>query len=586
MPVTRGFPTARRPARGGARAGALGGALRRARARVREHCVAAALLLLFVAVYILPLGIRPMASPDEVRYGAIAHEMLARGDWISPHFNGVRYFEKPVLGYWLDAASFAVLGESPFALRLPGALATGLTALIVFALAKRCVSRFAAGLAAAIYLTTFLVMGLGTFAVLDAFLALFLTAALGSFFVATETPHAGRRRRWLVACGAACGAAFLVKGFLALAIPVLVAAPYLAARRRWRTLATAPWWPIAVAAAVALPWAVAVALREPDFWHYFFWVEHIQRFTASDAQHAQPFWYYFAWLPLAGWPWILLLPAALLGLARGRSEAPERTRALLWYAGAWAGLPLLFFSLSKGKLPTYILPCFAPLALLLAAGLERALPGPGRRAFAIAAAVVAAAFVGVGAALLAAQAGVLGQPVFGPGEGLALTAFALFMAAGAAGGFYALLARPRGRRLAALAGTGAALMLPLQLALPQRALENVSPSLAVARHAGAGLDTIVVSDAPLFGTAAWVLGRDDIEVLSAGEIEYGLSYPDSRSRLLDAAAFKDLVEANRGRRPILVICSRATDREITPLMPSRATREQHGQVVFWHIPPA
>ncbi len=576
--MLRALDTARRPAT----AGVPGAKLEAA----RDRRVAAALLLLYLVLYLLPLGIRPMASPDEVRYGAIAHEMLAHGDWISPRFDGVRYFEKPVLGYWLDAASFAVFGESPFALRLPGALATGLTALIVFGLARRYVSRLAAGVGAAIYLTTFLVAGIGTFAVLDAFLALFLTGALASFFVATETPDAGRRRRWLAMCGAACGAAFLVKGFLALAIPVLVAGPYLAARRRWRTLWTAPWWPIAVAALVALPWSVAIALREPDFWHYFFWVEHIQRFTASDAQHAQPFWYYFAWLPIAGWPWLWLLPAALLGLAKGRAEFPERTRALLWYAAAWAGLPLLFFSLSKGKLPTYILPCFAPLAVLLAAGLERALPGPGRRAFSIAAGLVAAVFAALGGALLAAQAGALAQPVFGPAERLKLAAFVLFMAAGAACGLYAVLARARGRRLAAFAGTGAALILPLQVAPPQRALDNVSPSLAVTRYAEAAPDALVVSDAPLFGTAAWVLGRDDIYVLSPGEIEYGLSYPQSRDRLLDAAAFARLVAANRGRRPILVVCGRATDREIAPLMPPRARRSQHGEVVFWHIPPA
>ena len=98
---------------------------------------AIALLALFALVYLLPLGIRPLASPDEVRYGEIAHEMIVSGDWVSPHFNGARYFEKPVLGHWLNALSVAALGESPYAVRLPVALATGLSARGTGVRAKR-----------------------------------------------------------------------------------------------------------------------------------------------------------------------------------------------------------------------------------------------------------------------------------------------------------------------------------------------------------------------------------------------------------------------------------------------------------------
>ncbi|HEX5421356.1 MAG TPA: phospholipid carrier-dependent glycosyltransferase [Gammaproteobacteria bacterium] len=583
----------------------------------RERLIAVGLLLLYVLLYVLPLGVRPLDSPDEVRYGAIAHEMLTSGDWISPHFNGVRYFEKPVLGYWLNSASLAVLGETPFALRLPEALATGFTALIVLGLARRFLTAFAAWLAAGIFLTTFLVAGVGTFAVLDAYLALFLTAALASFYLAIATGQPRRRRACLALCGAACGAAFLVKGFLALAIPVVVAAPYLIARRRWRTLLTSPWLPLAVAAAIVLPWAVAIQLREPDFWRYFFWVEHIQRFAGGDAQHAQPFWYYLPWLPLAGWPWILLLPAALIGLTRATAAgggmgagkgggaaagsglahgggkiavAPadtaknSRDAAFLWYTAAWAGLPLLFLSLSKGKLPTYILPCFAPLAILLAAGLERYLAAARQGAFRLAAGVLALVFVALIAGLLAAQAGAFGPPPFAPGELVKLLAFAFFMACGAGCSVFALGNAPRVPKLAAVAGAGAALFLPLQLTLPQSVLENISPGIAISRYGAASADTLVVSDAPLFGTVAWALKRDDIYVLSPGEIEYGLSYPESRYRQLGNSGLEQLIDANRGRHAILIVCEASTDERITGLMPADARRSQHGEVVLWRIP--
>jgi 4-amino-4-deoxy-L-arabinose transferase len=529
---------------------------------------------------VLPLGVRPLSSPDEVRYGEIAREMLVSGDWVSPHLNGVRYFEKPVLGHWLNAISLGVLGESPLSLRLPVALATGLTALIVLLLARRFAGAPAARLATAIFLTTFLVAGVGTFALLDAFLALFLTAALAAYYTALREQRAATRRAWLIACGAACGAAFLVKGFLALAIPVIVAGPYLVAGRRWRTLLVSPWWPIAVAVVVALPWSVLIALREPDFWRYFFWVEHVQRFTAEDAQHAAPFWYYFAWLPLTGWPWIVLLPAAVIGLKRGTRDGD-----FVGYLVAWAVLPLLFFSLSSGKLATYILPCFAPLSILLAVGLERYLAAGLGRAFRIGAAVIAVAFAAVLALLVAAQSGVFGSVPYGPGEGLRLAVLAASMAAGALGGVLAFASRAARTRLAAVAIAGAALVVPLQLALPQQALDNLAPATTVARYADANVDTVLVSDAPLFGTVAWTLKRDDVYVVSPGEIEYGLSYPEARRRQLDGPAFAALLEANRGRRTVLVICEAITERTLASWLPADAQRSEHGKVVFLRVTP-
>ena len=120
-----------------------------------------ALLVLFALVYLLPLGVRPLSSPDEVRYGEIAREMIASGDWVSPHFNGVRYFEKPILGHWLNSVSVAALGESRFAVRLPVALATGLSGLIVFLLARRFFARSTAVLSSAIFLTTLIFAGCG-----------------------------------------------------------------------------------------------------------------------------------------------------------------------------------------------------------------------------------------------------------------------------------------------------------------------------------------------------------------------------------------------------------------------------------------
>jgi 4-amino-4-deoxy-L-arabinose transferase len=537
------------------------------------------LLVLFAIVYLAPLGVRPLSTPDEVRYGEIAREMILSGDWVSPHFNGVRYFEKPVLGHWLNAASLAALGESPYAVRLPVALATGLSALIVLWLTRRFLGSSTAVLATAIFLTTLIVAGCGSVAVLDAFLALFVTAAVATYYVAINEARRARRLAYLALCGVACGAAFLTKGFIAWAIPAVVVAPYLVARRDRRTLLTSPWVPLGVAILVSLPWAVLVHLREPDFWRYFIVVEHLQRFAGDNAQHTRAPWFYVAFLPLTGFPWIWLLPAGLLGV-----RADGRQKDLLWFVALWALMPLLFFSLAKGKLLTYVLPCFAPLSILLAAGLERYFAAGRRRAFRVAAGVVMAAFTLLLALLAASQAGAFGAAAYAADERLKLGVMVASLVAGAACGAVAFFGKRPVTRLAALAGVGVAFFLPLDLALPQRALDAVAPSTAVAHYAATPRDTVLVSDDWLFGAVSWVLKRDDVYVVSAGEIEYGMSYPESRHRKLVGTMFTDLIDANRGRHDVLVLCDPSTEQALGAQLPPTTERSQDGRVRVLRIP--
>jgi len=146
-----------------------------------------AIIALFLILYILPLGVRPISIPDESRYGEIPREMIASGEWVVPHLNGLRYFEKPVLGYWLNALSITLFGENAFAIRLTSALSAGISALMVFFLIRRFGGGSQAGiLGAAVYLTSLLVLALGTLTILDSMLSMFLTGAMASFFSLTK----------------------------------------------------------------------------------------------------------------------------------------------------------------------------------------------------------------------------------------------------------------------------------------------------------------------------------------------------------------------------------------------------------------
>ena len=146
-----------------------------------------AAILIFIVLYLLLLGIRPLIMPDEARYVEIPREMLADQDFVTPRLNGLRYFEKPIMGYWLIAGALRVFGENNFAARLVPALSTGLAAVIVMLLAAKMTGRRETGwYAAGGFLLMPLVFFVGTTCTLDAIFSLFVTATVAAFYCAAE----------------------------------------------------------------------------------------------------------------------------------------------------------------------------------------------------------------------------------------------------------------------------------------------------------------------------------------------------------------------------------------------------------------
>ena len=338
-----------------------------------------AVFAFYLLCYILPVGFRDLCVPDETRYAQIPLEMIAGGDWISPRFDGFRYFEKPVLGYWATALSILAFGENNFAVRLPSALAVGLSALLVFFLARRArgdekeQDEMTAILAALVFLSCMEVFVVGNIALLDNVFSFFSTATIIAFYWATEaTAGSAKEKYCLLASGASCGLAFLTKGFLAFALPVLALAPYLAWQRRYSDLFRMSWLPILVAVVVALPWCISIHLREPDFWKFFFWNEHIRRFLGNNAQHKKSVFFFFLAAPGIFLPWTFATPAAFKGIRALLRDRGEKGR-LARFSICWLALPYLFLSVSNGKLLTYVLPCFPPFAILTALGLSHVL---------------------------------------------------------------------------------------------------------------------------------------------------------------------------------------------------------------------
>lgn len=516
------------------------------------------LLSFFLLSYILPLGSRDLVVPDETRYAEIPREVIASCDWVSPHLNGVRYFEKPVLGYWVHAGSILLFGENNFAVRLPSAMAVGLSALLIYALVRRVGCNktkedgFPAILAALIFLSCIEVFGVGNTAVLDSLFSFFLTITVTTFYLSCEAqPGSTGEKRLLLLSGVSCGLAFLTKGFLAFAVPVLALAPYLVWQRRYFDLFRMSWLPILIAVLIALPWCILVHLREPDFWRFFFWNEHIRRFMADNAQHNQSFWFFFLTAPGMFMPWTFLTPAAVTGIREPLKYQGQQGR-LIQLSICWLVLPFLFFSFSNGKLLTYILPCFPPFAILMAFGLSHALKQGRKKLFQWGTVASAMLFGLILLAFLYVQffayngVRLYSQPWKTVMAVNGLLFFILVC-------FWAFRSQ-RGKDKVLLFGLAPLLLFFIaHFIIPDPTIEAKAPGPLLEQHKQEiGGDDIIISDENTIMAVCWYIQRSDVYVLgSPGELDYGLSYKDADGRLLDIRSAVELINRNRGKTVLI-----------------------------------
>ncbi len=333
----------------------------------------ASLLLLLLVVWLEPPG-SSLSEPDETRYAEIPREMLASGDFLTPTLNGVAYFEKPPLLYWANATSLRLFGETPWAARLPTRLAgLGTTLLILFVVWSRWgrTTGLAAGL---FFLCAPLGFALSRMNLTDGLLTFFFTATLLAGY---ETMLRRKEKRPSIAfsilTGLSAAAAVLSKGLIGIVLPGVVLFLWCLATAQLRLLK-----PLVLSAAVPVfllvtaPWFVLMELRHSGFLHFFFIREHLQRYATPGAQHDGPL-YFFLLVFLAGFlPGVMFFLSGLSARARASSRSTRRTDALFFII--WFAVVLIFFSLSRSKLVSYLFPAFPAAAALAAGNLFREKP--------------------------------------------------------------------------------------------------------------------------------------------------------------------------------------------------------------------
>lgn len=326
-------------------------------------------------VWFLAWG-HPLIPPDEGRYGSVAARMVETGDWLVPEFQGKAHLTKPPLTYWLQAVGVGIFGRTEMAVRWPSLLATSGTLLALFLFARRSLGTRPAVMAVALAGVMPYVLFVGRLANTDALLACMWMIALaaGQRLIVDESLQGGARFRVAAVLWAAIGLGFLTKREVALGPLLILAAWLLLARRPKDLLRLHPFAGFPIAVLPFALWTALIVARHPDAARIW-WDETIGRVTGEKDLRAEPWWFYVPIFFAGMYPAsaMLVLPGANIGFGKAiRALTAGDLRALLLLAILF---PFLGFSISTGKLATYLLPLAPPTAMLVAITLERWLRG-------------------------------------------------------------------------------------------------------------------------------------------------------------------------------------------------------------------
>jgi hypothetical protein len=526
-------------------------------------------LLLLLIVLAVPffqyLGKLPLIDPDEGRYAEIPREMLERGDLITPTLNYVKYFEKPPLLYWINAASMKIFGLNEFAARLPSALCGLLTVLATYLIARRLYDRRTALLSATILATSTGFVLQSRIILTDMMLTFWLTAALGTFLVASQRYERPRDSSisWYFFY-LFCSLAVLTKGLIGIVFPVGIIFVFLLLTGRWELPARMRYGTgLLLFLIVAAPWFVAVSLKNPDFARFFFIHEHFERFASTVHGRYKPFWFFVPVLAVTMLPWSCYIPGAL---AKAWREQGRETGRSGLYLLIWVVVIFLFFSKSDSKLIPYILPVFPPLAILIAHRIKGELERRGR-GLKLATCVLGIVLVILGVAalgyvwvplaatrlaeLMPSQANSLKQFVTNA-PNISTTACIVV------GGLFLI------QGVVALTGAGRkpgrVLMVVflcsflLEIIIPRMIMEPIAQAesprdLALKAASLAGAETRIVTVNPM-QAVSWYTGQRVLVTGKLEELEYGSRQGDQSAWFPDREALLGLW---RGKTPLLII---------------------------------
>lgn len=321
--------------------------------------------LLAAILFAVMLGSRELGAPDEARYSEIPREMVVTGHYITPRLDGVLYFEKPPLFYWLQTVSIRLWGLSQWSMRFWTAFFAVLGCVAVYVVGRQLYDRRTGLLSALVLGTSLLYFGLGHVITLDMTVSVLASLSLFSFILAEREPMGNRRRMGMWGAFFFAALATMTKGLIGIVFPMMAIGLWIILLWDWRVLTRMYLVTgFALFFLVAAPWHILMQMRHPTFLHYYFVRQHFERYLTHVAHRYQPFWYFVPILLLGVLPWTTFIVQSLRFNLNFRFAERNQHRATLLLV-VWVVSIFVFFSASDSKLVPYILPVFPALAILI-----------------------------------------------------------------------------------------------------------------------------------------------------------------------------------------------------------------------------
>ena len=515
----------------------------------------AAVTLLAAALFFTGLGASPLWDEDETRFGAVAREMRRSGDWIVPRDNGA-LADKPAGLFWVIAAGFALGGETPGAARLGSALAGVATVVMTWMLGSMLFGRRTAFWGAAATATSLLMVVEARAATADATLLALITGmlllAVRLWWRSGHFANATLPWRTAIALGLLAGAGILLKGLVAVVVPLFALAVFLVwaapAPADWRARIRSAWRAgrfvpiVTVALLVAAPWHIAVGWNTGGEWlELFYGKHHFGRAVRVMEGHGGAPFLQIPWLFAGMFPWSAFLPLAFWRTAREALHGSAEAQLLV----AWSAVWIVLFSLTATQLPNYVLPAYPVLGLCVGHLVAQAIGTPATMKngwlYAAAGGLLFGALVIVAGAV--ATSGWVGEPA------LRSLAWLAVPPAVAAGGLAAAVAAGQRRRGLAVVLASAIVLLAGIFLLAAPAVARLDPVPGMVARAQRGALATWRYSAP---GVVWLAGRQVPGCRSADEAaEFLREHAPEAFLLVDAEGWDELERAASGGAVVL-----------------------------------
>lgn len=329
------------------------------------------LIILVWALVCLPnLGGATLWDIDEGNNAECSYEMMESGNWIVPTFNYRLRVDKPALLYWMQILAYKTMGVNEFAARFPCTLGALASLLALYFMGKTMFGA-EAGLAGALTLAGMpAFVGAAHFANPDSLLNASFLCTLLAFYLGYQKGTS----TWMLWTGITTGLGMLAKGPIALAMPGLIILLFLIWERQWKRLLSIHLIGSALLfSLVAVPWYAWVGVETKFEWHRgFFFTHNLGRFSAPMENHGGPWYYYLLVLAVGAAPWSVFSGFAFLHLRQGlgtRHDLPSPARSATRFLLVAFFTVVIFFSISRTKLPNYILPAYGSMALIISSAM-------------------------------------------------------------------------------------------------------------------------------------------------------------------------------------------------------------------------